>query len=117
MTCEDRALRDTNRIPGAIHHHGVKLHRRSLLVALTAAAIAGGSAGSAQTVTTLPAGGMVFTADEYGASLSRIDLASGDVTTVPAAILPHNLQISPDGNLLLAVVIPAASADAHGGEQ
>ncbi len=117
MTHENLTLRGTNRILETIHHHAVKIHRRSLVVALTAAAIAWGSAGMAQTVAALPAGGMVFTADEYSSTLSRIDLANGDVTTVTATIVPHNVQISPDGSLLLAVGLAAGSGDEHGGEQ
>ena len=118
MTHENRTLRGTNRILESIQHHAVKMHRRSLVVALAAAAIAWGSAGIAQTMAALPVGGMVFTADEDSGTLSRIDLASGDVTNVPATIVPHNVQISPDGSLLLAVGIAAASGDdAHGEEQ
>ena len=117
MTNENRALRGTKGILGSIHHHAVKMHRRSMVVALTAAVIAWGSAGIAQTVAALPGGGMVFTADEYSGTLSRIDLASGDVTTAPATIVPHNVQISPDGSLLLVVGLAAGSSDEHGGEQ
>lgn len=58
-------------------------------------------------------GGAVYTADEYGATISRIDLQSGAVTTVPATIDPHNVQISPDGSLLLAVGNPAEDAGAQ----
>lgn len=116
MTRENHTLRGTSRILGSFHPYAAKLSRRSLVVALTAATIAWGSAGIAQTGTTLPAGGMVFTADEYDGTLSRIDLSSGDVTTVPATIVPHNVQISPDGSLLLAVGMPANSDDDHGEE-
>ncbi|WP_205965443.1 cytochrome D1 domain-containing protein [Pseudorhodobacter turbinis] len=117
MTHENRALRGSNRILGSIHPHAATMCRRSLVVALTVATIAWGSAGIAQTGTTLPAGGMVFTADEYSNSLSRIDLSSGDVTTVPATIVPHNVQISPDGSLLLAVGMAASNDEGHGEEQ
>lgn len=117
MIHENRALRGADRILGSIHPHAGKMRRRSLIVAVTAATIAWGSAGIAQTVAALPAGGMVFTADEYSSTLSRIDLASGDVTTAPATIVPHNVQISPDGSLLLAVGLAAGGGDEHGGEQ
>ena len=117
MTRENSALRGTSQILGSIHFHADKMRRHSLLVALTAATIAWSSAGIAQTGTTLPAGGMVFTADEYSDTLSRIDLSSGDVTSVPATIVPHNVQVSPNGSLLLAVGMAANSDDAHGEEQ
>lgn len=117
MTRENHALRGTNRILGSFQPHAAAMCRRSLVVALTAATIAWGSAGMAQTGTTLPAGGMVFTADEDSGTLSRIDLVSGDVTAVPATIVPHNVQISPDGSLLLAVGMAGNSDDDHGDEQ
>ena len=47
--------------------------------------------------------GSVYTADERGRSISVIDLGTGQVKTVPIRIAPHNVQISRDGRLLLAV--------------
>lgn len=58
--------------------------------------------------------GSVFTADEYGNSISRIDLATGKVETVPISVSPHNVDVSPDRKLLLAVGTPAMEMD--GGE-
>jgi len=45
----------------------------------------------------------VFTADEKGGSVSAIDLATGRVSTVRLAMMPHNVQISSDGKQLVAV--------------
>lgn len=117
MTHENGALQGTNGIFGSIQYHAIKIRRRSMVVVLTAAVIAWGSAGIAQTVAALPAVGMVITADEYSNILSRIDLASGDVTTAPATIVPHNVQISPDGSLLLVVGLAAGGDDEHDREQ
>ena len=50
--------------------------------------------------------GSVYTADEYGNSISRIDLATGRVETVPVPIAPHNVDLSADGRTLLAVGEP-----------
>lgn len=55
--------------------------------------------------------GIVFTANELGNSISRIDLVTGKVETVPVPISPHNVQITADGQFLLAV--GAAAAGEH----
>lgn len=47
--------------------------------------------------------GMVYTANERGGSLSRIDLETGRVTTFAIGVLPHNVQVSADGQRILAV--------------
>jgi YVTN family beta-propeller protein len=47
--------------------------------------------------------GVVYTANERGGSLSRIDLTTGRVTTFPIGLLPHNVQISSDGRRIFAV--------------
>lgn len=47
--------------------------------------------------------GFVYTADERGNSISVIDLATGQVKTVATRMAPHNVQLSNDGRLLLAV--------------
>lgn len=54
------------------------------------------------------ASGFVYTADEYGNSVSRIDLGSGKVDIVSVGITPHNVQFVPGRNLLLAVGMPAS---------
>ena len=58
--------------------------------------------------------GTVFTANEREGSISRIDLASGAVSTPKVDISPHNVQVSPDGRWLLATGMPrAASHQGH----
>lgn len=47
--------------------------------------------------------GFVYTADEHGNTVSRIDLGSGKVDILPVGITPHNVQFVPGRNLLLAV--------------
>ncbi|WP_210165785.1 cytochrome D1 domain-containing protein [Devosia psychrophila] len=49
------------------------------------------------------ASGFVFTANEFGNSISRIDLTTGTVETVPVSISAHNVQVTADGQFLLAV--------------
>ncbi len=57
--------------------------------------------------------GFVFTADEAGNSISRIDLSDGSVTTVSVPIAPHNVDLSADGRWLLAVGDPAGGDHDH----
>lgn len=52
--------------------------------------------------------GFVYTANEGGNSISAIDLRSGQVKTTAVSISPHNVQISRDGRLLLAVGMVAS---------
>ncbi len=78
----------------------------SVFLAMATAVLSLGSPAMAQTLAQSLTSGVVFTADEYSFTISRIDLKSGLVTTVPATIEPHNIQISPDGSLLLAVGLP-----------
>ena len=47
--------------------------------------------------------GFVYTANEGEDSISRIDLATGRVMTLPVPVTPHNVQISRDGRRLFAV--------------
>ena len=66
--------------------------------------------------------GIVFTADEGSNSISRVDLQSGQVTRLALSIKPHNVQVSPDGEWLLAVGPVAdsetpAEHDAEGGRE
>ena len=88
------------------------------VMAAAAAAYVAVSAGVAfgqETAATPVSGGFVYTADEYGNSVSAIDLATGRAQTVPVAISPHNIQITPDGKQLLAVGNPAAEGHGHDG--
>ena len=57
--------------------------------------------------------GTIFTADEGGASISAVDLASGRVSTVAVPIAPHNVQAVGDGRWLFAV---GTAAGAHGAD-
>lgn len=52
--------------------------------------------------------GFVYTADEYGNTVSRIDLKNGKIDIVPVSITPHNVQFVPEKNLVLAVGLPNA---------
>ena len=61
----------------------------------------GPSAASAPAV--MPEAGFVYTADERGNSISVIDLSTGQVKDIATRISPHNVQVSRDGRLLLAV--------------
>lgn len=63
--------------------------------------------------------GVVYSANEGDGSISEINLTTGDVRTAQIAVLPHNVQISPDGKTLLAVgtsVVKAGGHGTHGGE-
>jgi YVTN family beta-propeller protein len=80
------------------------------LIAAAAAAyiaVSGGVAFGQETAALPPTSGFVYTADEYGNSVSAVDLTDGQVQTVPVAISPHNIQISADGGRLFAVGNPA----------
>lgn len=59
--------------------------------------------------------GNVVTADEQGASLTRLNLANGEATTRSIGITPHNVQVSDAGRYLMAVGEPASDDHAHGG--
>ena len=98
------------------------ISRRAMLAALaTASALAllvpfAGYAG-AETASS----GLVYTADEYGNTISRIDLASGRVEIVPVTVTPHNVQFVPGTGRVLAVGSPlqedaghAEAEDSHG---
>ncbi|WGR59554.1 DUF305 domain-containing protein [Paracoccus ferrooxidans] len=71
---------------------------------------AGGEAAAAA-----PLGGAVYSANEGGNSISAVDLGTGAAATVSLPIAPHNVDLTPDGGLLLAVGDPAAQGD-HGSQ-
>ena len=58
--------------------------------------------------------GNVYTANERSASISQVNLATGDVSTVALPIAPHNLQVSPDGSLLLVVGVAGHAGHSSG---
>lgn len=51
--------------------------------------------------------GFVYSANEKGLSISEISLATGKVRTFKTSVMPHNVQITPDGARLLLVGMPA----------
>ena len=59
------------------------------------------------------AGGTVYSANEGGNSISAIDLGTAAVVSVSVPIAPHNVELTPDGRLLLAVGEPVTEGD-HG---
>lgn len=59
--------------------------------------------------------GVVYTANEKGGSISVIDARSGGVETIPVSIMPHNVQISADGNQLYAVGMTMPQMSMAGG--
>ena len=69
-----------------------------------------------QTASAALGSGVVYTGDEGGNSISALDLATGQVTTTPVKIAPHNVQASSDGRLLLAVGMMAGSGGHEGME-
>lgn len=78
---------------------------RTMFGALAAlVAVAGARAGP---------GDLVFTADEAGSTISRLDLASGEVIRVAVPIAPHNVQLSVDGRWLYAVGAEPAGPEGH----
>lgn len=58
--------------------------------------------------------GRVYSANEGDNSISEIKLSDGAVKTIKVPIVPHNVQIAPDGKTLLAVGVPASSHGMHG---
>jgi YVTN family beta-propeller protein len=59
-------------------------------------------------------GGQVFSADEHGASLTRILLEDGQRLSLDLSISPHNVQASADGRYLLAVGERSGADHGHG---
>lgn len=62
--------------------------------------------------------GFVYTADEYGNTVSRIDLKRRTVDIIPVPITPHNVQFVAGRNLVLAVGLPMSknTEGGHGAE-
>ena len=69
-------------------------------LAVSACSAAGDGAGSAASAS--EASGTLFVANKRGASLSRVDLASGDEThRASTCENPHELTVSPDDTLVM----------------
>jgi len=101
------------------------IHLRSAVLALALASslvvALGGRTSAASSKLTIAAAaplasgtGFVYSANEGEDSISRIDLATGQVTTLPLPITPHNVQISPDGRRLFAVGSMTGQTNAAG---
>lgn len=60
--------------------------------------------------------GFVYTANEGGNSISVIDLGTGQVREIAVPLMPHNIQISRDGGLLMVVGMVPAMAMAMTGD-
>ena len=80
------------------------------------------SSGSAQNPPTVPGTvavplgvGDVYTANERGGSISRLDLTTGRVTTFAVGFSPHNVQVSADGRRILAVGSPLGAMSGMSG--
>jgi YVTN family beta-propeller protein len=67
--------------------------------------------------TSSPTAGTVYTANENGNSLSAVNPSGQEVETVSVLISPHNVQVSADGRLLLAVGGLAAESAGHGHDE
>lgn len=80
---------------------------RSLLNRLVVAA-----AGYAAAAAMASPAGVVFTANERDNSITRVELDTGAKQTTKVDITPHNVEVAPDGSLLLAVGM--AGHGAHG---
>lgn len=59
--------------------------------------------------------GDLYTANERDGSISRIDLATGRVTTVPVGFQPHNVQVVGGGRRILVVGSPPGAMSEMGG--
>ena len=57
--------------------------------------------------------GFAYTADARGNSVSVVDLANGQIKSIPCRISPHNVQIPDDGRLLFVVGMPVRAKISH----
>ncbi|MBS0325661.1 MAG: beta-propeller fold lactonase family protein [Proteobacteria bacterium] len=60
--------------------------------------------------------GFAYSGNERDASISEIALATGQVRTFTIPIMPHNVQVTPDGAYLLAVGMPAGDHGKDGAQ-
>ena len=72
------------------------------------------AAGLSQTLAAEPAfgPGSVFTANEEGGSLSRIDTQSGAVQSIKLPVMPHNVDLSAEARLVFVVGLAPKAGDA-----
>ena len=76
--------------------------------------VAGVTLATAQAVPAASAAtGYLFTTDEHGSSLSRIELGTGETMTTGIAIAPRNVQATPDHQRIPAVGEPRGN-NGHG---
>ena len=90
-----------------------RIARRAVLVA-GAATLTGLQSIGAHAAAPLGTSGVVFTADEAGGSISAVALPSGRVRSVPLPIMPHNVQVAPDGRTVLVVGMGMAAGHGAG---
>lgn len=92
------------------------IRRRAAMLAFATASALVLAIPFAATVRAEPAAtGFVYTADEFGNTVSRIDLTTEKIDIVPVPITPHNVQFVSGKDLVLAVGLPVAgkAEDAH----
>lgn len=77
---------------------GIQMKKRIFVIGLLGLAL-----GVWRVPTVSAAEGFVYTANERGNSISAIDVGTGQVKNIVTRITPHNVQVSRDGRLLLAV--------------
>ena len=97
----------------------VPISRRLAILVLATATVAALAGPLAPPTMAEPAAtGFVYTADENGNTVSRIDLGSGKVEVLPVSITPHNVQFVPGKSLLLAVglPVPVNKESSHGND-
>lgn len=105
-------MRSTSAFPMNVPAGG---RRTAFLLAAAGLALVLALSGSEAATRKIAQGGVVFTADELGSTVSRLDLSTGKVTTVPVAVSPHNVQITANGQTLLVVgTKPAKESNGHG---
>lgn len=104
---------------GAISEGSAPISRRLAMLAPATAMMVVLATSFAPPVRAEPAAtGFVYTADENGNTVSRIDLESGKVEVHPVGVTPHNVQFVPGKSLLLAVglPVPANKVGSHGND-
>ncbi len=99
----------------AIEDRATPVRRMAALTLAAVAAIVAASLFVRPAGAESPQSGYVYTADEHGASISRIDLEAGKTDVFQVGVMPHNVQFVPGSNLLLTVGVPTSN-DAHGDE-